>query len=310
MIEKILEGDIRTVSRALSLIEEDGGRRTWGLLKSLYTYSSNSLVIGITGGTGTGKSTLAEGLAHEFLKTTQKVGIIAVDPTSPFSGGAILGDRIRMQSLATNPNVFIRSMATRGRLGGLSAAVNDALVVLGAAGYEVLLVETVGVGQDEVDIAETADVTVVVLVPGMGDDVQSIKAGIMEIGDVFVLNKADRDGAEKARLELDALCSLLVSEQGWIPPIVETVATEKQGLSELVSAIFDFKSNVLKSESRLEQRIDFCRSRLVDLLRDRLVDEILSKIGSADLNHYAERMAAHELDPYSAVEELVKLTEL
>ena len=212
-----------------------------------------------------------------------------------------------MQSLATNPNVFIRSMATRGRLGGLSAAVNDALVVLGAAGFQVLIVETVGVGQDEVDIAETADVTVVVLIPGMGDDVQTIKAGIMEIGDVFVLNKADRDGAEKARLELDALCSLLVPKQGWIPPILETVATQRQGLSELVSAIFDFKSKVMGSESLLKQRIDFCRTRLVDLLRNRVVDEILSKIGSEELDHFAERMAAHELDPYSAVEELVKL---
>jgi len=310
MIEKILAGDIRTISRALSLIEEGGGQETRSLLKSLYPYSSHSLVVGITGGTGTGKSTLTECLAREFLKTTQKVGIIAVDPTSPFSGGAILGDRIRMQSLATDPNVFIRSMATRGRLGGLSAAVNDALVVLAAAGYEVLLVETVGVGQDEVDIAETADVTVLVLVPGMGDDVQTIKAGIMEIGDVFVLNKADRDGAEKARLELDALCSFLVPKQGWVPPIVETVATEGKGLGDLVSAILDFKSAVMESESMLKQRIGFCRKRLVDLLRDRLVDEILSKVGDKELDHYAERVAAHELDPYSAVEELVELGKL
>jgi LAO/AO transport system kinase len=307
MIEKILAGDIHGISRALSLVEGDGGQGTRDLLKALYPHSSESLVVGITGGTGTGKSTLVEELAQEFLKTTQKVGIIAVDPTSPFSGGAILGDRIRMQSLATNPAVFIRSMATRGRLGGLSAAVNDGLVVLAAAGYGVLLVETVGVGQDEVEVAETADVTVVILVPGMGDDVQTIKAGIMEIGDIFVLNKADRDGAEKARLELDSLRSLMAPRDGWVPPILETVAIRGQGLSELVSAILDFESTVVETGSLAKRKVAFCRAHLVDLLRDRLADEILSKIGDQELHNYAERVAAHELDPYSAVEELVSL---
>lgn len=309
MIEKILAGDLRAISRALSLVEEDRGQGPRDLLKALYPHSSRSLVVGITGGTGTGKSTLVDGLAREFLKTTQKVGIIAVDPTSPFSGGAILGDRIRMQSLATNSAVFIRSMATRGRLGGLSAAVNDGLVVLAAGGYGVLLVETVGVGQDEVEIAETADVTLVILVPGMGDDVQTIKAGIMEIGDIFVLNKADREGVEKARLELDSLRSLMVPREGWVPPILETVATRGEGLSELVSAIRDFKSTVMESDSMAKQKVESCRTRLVDLLRERLADEILSKLGDRELDNYAERIAAYEMDPYSAVEELVSLRE-
>lgn len=306
MIEQILKGDVRTISRALSLIEEGGGEGTRNLLKELYPYSKDSLVVGITGGTGTGKSTLAEGLARELLRTERKVGIIAVDPTSPFSGGAILGDRIRMQSLATDSRVFIRSMATRGRLGGLSAAVNDGLTVLGAGGYETLIVETVGVGQDEVEIAETADITLVVLVPGMGDDVQTIKAGIMEIADIFVLNKADRDGARKAKLELEMLCSLLVPKDDWVPPICETVATASKGLSSLVSAIFDFKSTVLQSEAARGRRIKSCRTRLMDLLQGRVLEEILSVSGNERLDQYAERVAAYDLDPYTAIEELLQ----
>ncbi|MDH3494173.1 MAG: methylmalonyl Co-A mutase-associated GTPase MeaB, partial [Acidobacteriota bacterium] len=229
LVARLLKGEPRAIARSISMVE-DGTEGSPDLMKGVFPKTGNAVVIGITGSPGAGKSSLVDKLALFYRKRGDKIGIIAVDPSSPFSGGAILGDRIRMQTLGLDPNVFIRSMATRGKLGGLARATVDAVAILDAAGYDKVIVETVGVGQDEVEIVKTADVSVVVLVPGMGDDIQAIKAGIMEIGDVFVINKADREGVIRAEKELEALLSLAHRNDFWDPPIVKTVATESKGI--------------------------------------------------------------------------------
>ncbi len=304
--ERILAGDARSVSKALTEVESRPSIEVRDLLKQLYPHTGDSRIIGVTGSPGAGKSTLVEQLAKVYSAQGLKVGIVAVDPTSPFSGGAILGDRVRMQSLATDPNIFIRSMATRGRMGGLSAAVGDALLVLDAAGYETLIVETVGVGQDEIDIVKTADMTIVVLVPGMGDDIQSIKAGIMEIGDIFVINKADREGVERTKREIEVLLSLAPPLAGWTPPVLETVATQGKGINELVLAIQRFIQTVLEAGSKAQQNFRNQRMRLLDMLRDRLLEDVLRKVSDKELNQYVEKVAARVLDPYSAVDEMIE----
>src|SRR5947208_5632660 len=235
-IGRITAGDLNAVARAISKVE-DGAADAAELMKQVFPHTGRSLIIGITGAPGAGKSSLVDKLAALYRKREERVGIIAVDPSSPFSGGAILGDRIRMQTLSLDKGVFIRSMATRGNLGGLARATTDAVAILDAAGYQKILVETVGVGQDEVEIVKTADICVVVLVPGMGDDVQTMKAGIMEIGDVLVINKADRDGVLRTEKELEGLLSLAVRTDQWQPPIVKTVAIENRGIEELAEAI-------------------------------------------------------------------------
>src|SRR3954471_15834873 len=236
LTERVTSGEAAAVARAISKIE-DGSADAASLMKQIYQSSRGGVVIGITGAPGAGKSSLVDKLAQHYRERGERVGIIAVDPSSPFSGGAILGDRIRMQTLGLDSNVFIRSMATRGNLGGLARATVDAVAILDAAGYGKIIVETVGVGQDEVEVVKAADVSVVVLVPGMGDDIQAIKAGIMEIGDVFVINKADREGVLRTRKELEALLSLAHRPDMWNPPIVPTVATESKGIEDLAAAI-------------------------------------------------------------------------
>src|SRR5213080_2192753 len=236
LVDRVAAGDPNAVARAISKVE-DGAVESAALIKSIFPRTGRALIIGITGAPGAGKSSLVDKLAALYRKRGERVGIIAVDPSSPFSGGAILGDRIRMQTLSLDKGVFIRSMATRGQLGGLARASVDAVAILDAAGYEKILVETVGVGQDEIEIAKTADVCVVVLVPGMGDDVQTMKAGIMEIGDVLVINKADREGVLRAEKELQALLTLSERSDEWQPPIVKTVAIENKGIAELAGAI-------------------------------------------------------------------------
>jgi len=263
-------------------------------------------VIGVTGSPGSGKSTLVDQLAHHYKDSETKVGIVLVDPTSPFSGGAILGDRIRMQSLFTDPRVFIRSMATRGKLGGLSAAVDEALMVLDAAGYGTLIVETVGVGQDEVDIVKTAHMTLVVLVPGMGDDIQTMKAGLMEIGDIFVINKADRAEVTRTEKELEALLSLTSREDGWEPPIIRTVATRGEGITELAEAIEKYRALLNEPQGRKRREVPLFRERLVEKLRDHLTRDILERIPEKELDRYAEKMMTRELDPYTIIDRLLK----
>ena len=263
-------------------------------------------MIGVTGSPGSGKSTLVDQLAHHYKDSGPKVGIVLVDPTSPFSGGAILGDRIRMQSLFTDPRVFIRSMATRGKMGGLSAAVDEALMVLDAAGYGTLIVETVGVGQDEVDIVKTAHMTLVVLVPGMGDDIQTMKAGVMEIGDIFVINKADRDGVATTERELEALLSLSSREDGWEPPIVKTVATRGEGILELLEGIEKYRALLGEPQGRKLREVPWFRQRLVEKLRDHLTRDLLERIPEEELDRYAEKMMTRELDPYTIMDLLLK----
>lgn len=305
LLEKLFQGDPRSVARAISKIE-DGARDAGELMKAVFPRTGNSLIIGITGAPGAGKSSLVDKLALFYREQGARVGIVAVDPSSPFSGGAILGDRIRMQTLGLDPNVFIRSMATRGKLGGLARATTDAVAILDAAGYDQIIVETVGVGQDEVEIVKTADVSVVVLVPGMGDDIQAIKAGIMEIGDVFVINKADREGVLRTEKELEALLSLAHRADFWDPPIVRTIATENKGIEDLAEAIKAYSDFQKSGEQNLERRRDIARWRLLELLQEKLLNEVLSRNGTGEkLEKLALEVAEKKRDPYSAVEEIL-----
>ena len=304
--ERVSRGEAAAVARAISKIEDaaDGAAE---LMKEIYQRTGSALVIGITGAPGAGKSSLVDKLAMFYRKNGERVGIVAVDPSSPFSGGAILGDRIRMQALGLDDGVFIRSMATRGNLGGLARATVDAVAILDAAGYAKIIVETVGVGQDEVEIVKAADVSVVVLVPGMGDDIQAIKAGIMEIGDIFVINKADKEGVYATEKELESLLSLASRDDGWDPPIVKTVAVENRGVSELAQAIEGFSTAQLGSRVSSERRRAIARWRIVELLRESLLSRVLGSDASvAMLNRLADEVATRQRDPYSAVEEIIQ----
>ena len=305
LTERVSSGDPSAVARAISKIE-DGSPDSAALMKEIYQLSRGALVTGITGSPGAGKSSLVDKLALLYRQRGERVGIVAVDPSSPFSGGAILGDRIRMQTLGLDEGVFIRSMATRGNLGGLARATVDAVAILDAAGYARVIVETVGVGQDEVEIVKAADVSIVVLVPGMGDDIQAIKAGIMEIGDIFVINKADREGVYATEKELEALLSLTSRSDGWEPPIVKTVATENQGIEALAEAIDRFRQTQLSATETSERRHAIARWRIVELLRERLLARVLASDSSvAMLERLADEVATRRRDPYSAVEELI-----
>ena len=305
LLDRVLAGDAVAVARAISKVE-DNAEAASDLMKQIFPRTGRALIVGITGAPGAGKSSLVDKLAAFYRRHGDRVGIIAVDPSSPFSGGAILGDRIRMQTLTLDKGVFIRSMATRGNLGGLARASVEAVAILDAAGYDKIIVETVGVGQDEIEIAKTADVCVVVLVPGMGDDVQTMKAGIMEIADVLVINKADRDGILRTEKELQALLSLAPREDEWQPPIVKTVAIENKGLDDLAGAIeasSQYQRNAPTAEGR---KRSIARWRILELLRERLLSEVLTRNGAAaKLESMAGEVASKNRDPYSAVEELL-----
>ena len=300
----MLAGDARAIARAISLIEDEAPAAA-ALIGAIYQRTGRAYLVGITGAPGTGKSTLVDALTAEIRRSSQTVGIIAVDPTSPFTGGAILGDRVRMTAHAADAGVYIRSMATRGHLGGLSRATSDVALVLDAAGKDVIVIETVGVGQDEVDIVRTADVSIVVVAPGAGDDVQALKAGIMEIGDIFVVNKADREGADRAAQAIAANLSLgeATASAGWKPPIVKTEATRAIGIDELWRQISRYRGH--SADQLAARRHERQRLRLRELLARQLVRRIESSLPSGEIERMAERVAARELDPYSAVDELI-----
>ncbi len=305
LLEKLFRGEPRAVARAISKVE-NGADNAANIMKEVFPKTGKALIIGITGSPGAGKSSLVDKVALYYRNKGEKIGIVCVDPSSPFSGGAILGDRIRMQTLGLDKNVFIRSMATRGNLGGLSRATVDAVAILDAAGFDKVIVETVGVGQDEVEIVKAADVSVVVLVPGMGDDIQAIKAGIMEIGDVFVINKADREGVLRTEKELEALLSLAHRPDFWHPPIVKTVATENKGIEDLSKAIESY-NEFQKSGENLERRIAIAKWRLLELLQEKLLADVLKRNGTSEkLDKLALEIAEKKTNPYSAIEEILR----
>lgn len=305
LIDRFRSGDPRALARAISAVEDrtDG---SYDLLKALFPHSGKARVIGLTGAPGAGKSTLVDQLAHHYRRLNKTIGIIAVDPTSPYTGGAILGDRIRMQSHHSDPGIYIRSMATRGSLGGLARTTADVATVLDASGRDIVMIETVGVGQDEVDIVRLADITIVILVPGMGDDVQTIKAGIMEIADIFVINKSDREGAERVEREIRAMQTLAVRRDGWTPPIIKTVASDGQGIAELAGAIVQYETFLVKENLLLKKSAENWQSRLVEMLRDAILDRIRAQTTDQEMAQYAAEVAEHKRDPYSLVDQLIK----
>jgi LAO/AO transport system kinase len=302
-VEQLRAGDPRALARAISAVENRAPGSS-ELLKALFPHSGHARILGLTGPPGAGKSTLVDQLARHYRQHNRTVGIIAVDPTSPYTGGAILGDRIRMQDHFSDPGIYIRSMATRGSLGGLAQSTADVATVLDASGRDLIMIETVGVGQDEVDVVRLADITIVILVPGMGDDVQTIKAGIMEIADIFVINKSDRDGAERVEREIRALQSLALRSDNWTPPIVKTIASDGTGVEALAEVIETYEVYLRNENLVLKHKIQNWQDRLVEMLRDVLLEKAREQMGDGNLSRYAVEIAEHKRDPYTLMEEI------
>ena len=305
LVERVLAGDPHAIARAISLIEAEAPEGT-DLVRQVFNRTGHAYLIGVTGPPGVGKSTLVDRLTTEIRSRGLTVGVIAVDPTSPYTGGAILGDRIRMQAHACDPGVFIRSMAARGHLGGVSRATGDATIVLDGAGKDVILIETVGVGQDEVDIVRTADVSIVIVVPGTGNEVQALKAGIMEIADIFVVNKADREGADRTAAQIESVLALQEYGPGvWRPPVVTTQAATGEGIRGLLDVIEQFREHGAgHSASRRRARAEF---RLRELLAQKFIDHVEGRVLHDDeLDQILDRIAARTLDPYTAADEIMR----
>ena len=308
LVEQLLAGNDRALARSISLAEQ-GSPRAAELLREIYPRTGKAKIIGLTGAPGSGKSTLVDRLVAICRLESDRVGVVAIDPSSAYSGGAILGDRVRMLDHARDAGVFIRSMATRGYLGGLSRATNDAIDLMDAAGYDPILVETVGVGQDEIEIVKTADTVAVVLVPGMGDDIQALKAGILEIADIFVINKSDHPGVERLPSDLNYMVSMVEAEEGSKPPILHTVATENRGVAELWQVI---KQDLRAPEGqRVEnRRLERAEARFLALLADKLLDRVRQEALTAEsLREIVESIASRRIDPYSAAEQILQRLE-
>ncbi len=298
-------GDVRALARAISAIENHDPQAE-SLLEQLFPLTGAAFLLGVTGAPGTGKSTLVDRLAAAYRAAGRSVGIIAVDPSSPYTGGALLGDRIRMQGHAGDAGVFMRSMATRGSLGGLARATADVALLLDAAGKQVVILETVGVGQDEVDIVRLADCTLVLVVPGLGDDVQSMKAGLMEVADIFVLNKAEREGADRLQQQIEGMLELAPARGGWTPPVLRTTATEGTGVPQLVEAIGQFRAHGERAANRRERAVDRWKQRLHMLLGEQLLERAVEKCGGdGALESLARDVAERKVNPYTAVREMV-----
>ncbi len=301
----VLAGDVRAIARAISLVEDEGAAGA-DLIRRVFAQTGRAYLIGVTGAPGAGKSTLVDKMTSAIRHTGQTVGIVAVDPTSPFSGGAILGDRVRMQAHAGDQGVFIRSMATRGHLGGLAHATGEVALVLDAAGRDIVLIETVGVGQDEIEIVRTADVSIVTLVPGSGDDVQALKAGIMEIADIFVVNKADREGADRTAASIETMLSLQTyGGNAWRPPIVKTEAISGHGIPELLDAVARFRAHMVQEQgSRRRARAEW---RMRELLGRRFLAYVERQVLTpGELDELLGRIASRQLDPYTAVDDILR----
>jgi LAO/AO transport system kinase len=301
LVERLRRREPRALGRAISLVEDAGAEQS-ELVRRVYPESGRARVVGVTGPPGAGKSTLVDRLATALRSRGETVGILCVDPTSPFSGGALLGDRIRMQGLATDTGVFIRSMATRGAMGGLARATRDAADLLDAAGFDWVLIETVGVGQDEVDVVSSVDTVLVVVVPGLGDDIQAIKAGIMEIADVFVLNKADREGADRAHRDIANVLAL-ADRPEWVPPIVRTVASKSEGIAEVLAAVAGHREHLAGGGRLAARRRDQLRLRVESILKERV---LAAARDAAGLEAEVARGFAERTDPYGVAEALFR----
>ena len=303
LVQDLIKGDPIAIAKAITLVENDGGEAR-ELMKGVFSHSGQSVIIGITGAPGSGKSTLVDQMIPLFKKEEKKIGIIAVDPSSPFSGGAILGDRIRMMRHSIDPDVFIRSMATRGHLGGLAKTTGEAITILEASGKDLIIVETLGVGQDEVEVVKLADIVVVILTPGTGDEIQIFKAGIMEIADVFVLNKADSPDTEKVEKQLKAILQMGLKKEE-TTPVVKTVATEGTGVPQLVEILGSLKSTRDQAEQDLRKK-KLISMMLKDIISDKIYREVAQNIQESVWDGFIEKIHRREMDPYSVADTIIK----